>query len=225
MIRLNVAAGVAALLILVGTLTVVSPRTGEAQIGSTPVRVVNTPLPVTGNVNAAVTGNVNANVAGTVGLTPGATVQVAGVADVLIGNTDSAPVPVVDLNDARDPFQTRVFLSIEAGSTQEQVAFEIPSGKRLVIEHVSSRVQGPAGERYIAGLQTNVFGNNPGGARHWLVFAYQGTFSGIDLLTASHDMRVYAEPTGVSPNFIVTRTGSLGSTFAELNISGYLVNQ
>lgn len=225
MIRLKVAAGVASLLILVGTLTVVNPRSGEAQIGSTPVRVVNTPLPVTGSVNAAVTGDVNANVSGNVGLEPGTTVQIAGTPNVLIGNTDAEPVPVV-MNDARDAFQTRVTLTIAPGSTTSQVTLvDVPFGKRLVIEHVSSRVQGPGGERYIAFFTTTAYGGTAfGSASHWLVLAYQGTFSSIDILTASHDMRVYADYSFPSPQFSVTRTNSAGTTFAELNVSGYFVN-
>ena len=230
MVRLRIALGVASSLVAVAALTIVFAGTGEAQgNGGGPqpqrVTVVNTPLPVsgnvsadvTGNVNAVVTGNVNATVTGTVGLAPGAT--------VLIGNSDAAPVPVVDMSDARVPFQTRVTLTIEAGSTQSQAGFDVPDGKRLVIEHVSSRVQGPGGERYIAHFSTHVFGDSPGGASHWLVLNHQGTFSSIDVLTASQDMRVYADPSFPSPQFVVTRTSTLGSTFAELNISGYLVNQ
>ena len=238
MVRLRIALGVASSLVAVAALTIVFAGTGQAQgngNGQNPqnVNIVNTPLPVTGNVNAAVTGNVNAvvtgnvnaNVSGTVGLAPGTTVQIGGTANVLIGNTDAAPVPIVNLNDAREPFQTRVTLTIESGSTQSQAGFDVPSGKRLVIEHVSSRVQGPGGERYIAYFSTGVFGSSPGGALHWVPLTYQGTFSTIDVLTASHDTRVYADETFPSPQFVVTRTNSIGSTFAELNISGYLVNQ
>ena len=93
MTRSNVAFGVVALVISAGTLTVMSPRTGEAQIGSTPVRVVRTPLPVSGNVNATVTGDVNATVTGNVGLVPGTVVN--------IGNTAAAPVLVRDVAAAK----------------------------------------------------------------------------------------------------------------------------
>jgi hypothetical protein len=58
MTKLKVVLGVAASIVSVAALTIVVPGRGEAQIGSTPVRVVNTPLPVSGSVNAAVTGDV-----------------------------------------------------------------------------------------------------------------------------------------------------------------------
>ena len=237
MIRLRIALGVASSLVAVAALTIVFAGVGEAQGnggGHTQnVTVVNTPLPVTGSVNAAVTGNVNAvvtgdvnaTVSGTVGLAPGTTVQIGGTADVLIGNTDAEPVPIVDLHDAREPFQRRLTLNIDPGSTQSQVGLDVPAGKRLVVEHVSSRVQGPAGERYMAQFTTHVFGSTPGGAANWLVLVYQGTFSGSDVLTASHDMRVYADNSFPSAQFVVTRTGIAGSTFAELNVSGYFVDQ
>ena len=240
MVRLRIAFGVASSLVALAALSVVFSGTGLAQgngngNGQSPqnVTIVNTPLPVTGsvtasvtgNVNAAVTGDVNANVSGTVGLASGAAVQIAGTADVVITNTDAAPVPVFNAHDAREVFQRRITLTIEPGSTQTQVGFDVPEGKRLVIEHVSSRVQGPAGERYIAQFLTQVFGPSGGAAAHWLTLQYQGTFSGVDILTANHDMRGYADPSFPSPQFIVTRTGVAGNTFAELNISGYLVNQ
>ena len=52
MLRSKTVVVIAALALAVGILSVVSRRRGEAQSGSAPVRVVNTPLPVSGNVTA-----------------------------------------------------------------------------------------------------------------------------------------------------------------------------
>jgi hypothetical protein len=51
MFRAKIVLGVTLLVLMAGVITFVNPRSTEAQVGSTPVRVVNTPLPVTGTVN------------------------------------------------------------------------------------------------------------------------------------------------------------------------------
>jgi hypothetical protein len=56
------------------------------------------------------------------------------------------------------------------------------------------------------------------------VFFYQGTFSGIDVFTASHQMHVYAEPSVPPALFVATRTDISGAAFIEATISGYIVN-
>ena len=130
MARSKVALGVAAFLTLVASMTMMSPRSGEAQ-GSAPVRVVNTPLPVSGNVNAAVTGSVNATIDSAVDLAPGAMVNV--------GNTEAAPVPVREVG--RNEQLTHGF----AGCFFENFICTIdiatvPIGYRLVIEHISGNI-------------------------------------------------------------------------------------
>jgi hypothetical protein len=58
-----------------------------------------------------------------------------------------------------------------------------------------------------------------------LVLNYQGTFSGIDLYTASDSLKTHAEYSLPATIFIVTRTDITGTAFAEADISGYLVDQ
>jgi hypothetical protein len=151
MLRTNIFWGVAAVAICVSALTIVSPSRGEAQIGSTPVRVVNTPLPisgnvsaaVTGNVNAVVTGDVNANVSGTVGLAPGATVTLAG--PVTVGNPISDPVLMKNVYE-KELWQTNTNTTINVNQGFASIAFPaVPADKALVIEHVSILFQSLAG--------------------------------------------------------------------------------
>jgi hypothetical protein len=71
-----------------------------------------------------------------------------------------------------------------------QTQFDVPSG-RLVIEHVSARVQGPAARSKYAFLQTHVYENGSTALDNNLVLNYQGTFSGIDPL---HCQRFAEDP-------------------------------
>jgi hypothetical protein len=185
------------------------------------VKVVNTtaePVPTTAVGVTSVTGTVQAQQSGTwqVGVTSLPAVQV--------GNAINAPVPTISVNDGREPVQMRLTLNIATGSSQAQAEIEVPAGKRLVIEHASSRAQGPTGQGFIAQIQTSVFANESTRGVHWLVLHNQGTFSGIDVFTASQPMRVYADPSTPPVQFIVTRTTVVGSAFAEVTLSGYLVD-
>jgi len=81
------------------------------------VNVLNTPLAVTGSVTTS----------GSVSLAPGSSVSVI--------NQAQNPVPVQDI---REPFQARGIGSIGASTPATFPA--VPAGKRLVIEHVSLRV-------------------------------------------------------------------------------------
>jgi hypothetical protein len=124
MFKLKVVLGVAAFVVSAAALTVVVPGRGEAQVGSTPVRVVNTPLPVSGSVNAAVTGDVNANVTG----------------QVTVSNPSNNPVLIrdVDGDGKKELWQTNKIMLIPAGTTFASLVFDpVPAGKALVLEHIN----------------------------------------------------------------------------------------
>jgi hypothetical protein len=124
MTKLKVVLGVAATIVAVAALTVVVPGRGEAQIGSTPVRVVNTPLPVSGTVNAAVTGDVNATVSG----------------QVSVSNPSNNPVLIRDVDGLghKELWQTNKNLLIPDGTTFASIVFDpVPAGKAFVLEHIN----------------------------------------------------------------------------------------
>jgi hypothetical protein len=125
-------------------------------------------------------------------------------------------------SDSSTTFLKTISFNIESGTTQNNVSVPIPEGKRLVIEYVSARAQGPVGQKYIAQIQTNVTHTESPRGIYWMVFSLQGTFSTIDVFTASQLMRVYAEPGNPPLLFVATRTGINGTAFVEATISGYL---
>jgi hypothetical protein len=127
--------------------------------------------------------------------------------------------------DSAMPFLKTISFNIENGTSQNNVSIAIPEGKRLVIEHVSARAQGPVGQKFIAQIQTNVTRTESPRGIFWLVFFPQGTFSTIDVFTACHSMRVFSEPGNPPMMFVATRTAVNGTAFVEATISGFLVNQ
>jgi hypothetical protein len=139
-------------------------------------------------------------------------------------STQGNTFPVLTPSDSARVFLKTISFNIENGTSQNNVSIAIPEGKRLVIEHVSARAQGPIGQKYIAQIQANVLNTESPRGIYWLVFFPQGTFSTIDVFTASHPMRVYADPGNPPLLFVATRTGITGTAFVEATISGYLVN-
>ena len=104
-----------------------------------PVRVVNTPLPITGNVN--VTNNP-------------LSVSFNGMAQpVIVANTTASPalVRAVD-GPARQPFQASVAVNIADGSffSGEVSGFTVPAGKRLILETATFDTQLPSPQQVIA---------------------------------------------------------------------------
>jgi hypothetical protein len=172
--RLKHAVVLAAGLVALTTLgTFVNPRRVSAQLTPTspivPVKVTNTPLPVTAQGTIAVSGPVQAQQSGpwTVGLTPGTSVGLApgttvgftpGTAvnatltggTVSIGNPTTDPVAVRDVDRSGDPFQVTAFLNFQPGELNAVVSdLGIPAGKRLVVEHVSAFFSLPAGQTLV----------------------------------------------------------------------------
>jgi hypothetical protein len=121
--------GVASSLVAVAALTIVFAGNGEAQGANGPnVTVVNTPLPVTGNVTATMSGNVSANI-----INPANN-------PVLIRNVDAQGV--------KELWQEQSGFVIQPGNSGAQFEFPVaaPAGKALVIEnmHVVYRSFDPA---------------------------------------------------------------------------------
>jgi hypothetical protein len=217
--------------ILITTATVgASPRINPLNAAppppSIPVTVVNTPLPVSGTVNAnigapvavsslpAITGNVTATLANS-----SVTVSNAATSPVLVRNVDDGQhLFQLDLTLTNDPATWGPTTSTCNGppvSTQCQISFDVPAGQRLVIEHVSAYVDGATGQTYQASFIGNLV--------EFLVLSKQISEPGLDTFTASQPMRVYVDSGRVpSPTVIVTNSNG-GSFFARIDISGYLV--
>lgn len=145
------------LAILAGSLVSFAPQPAGAS-GSAPVRVVNTPLPVTGTLTANVAGTVNANItntplpiagnitgsvdanvtntvniAGSVGLVDGTTINVGNTEPIATRAADAPLDYVQGSKIAR--FEGNTFASFDFGA--------IPAGKVLIVKHVSFQLYAP----------------------------------------------------------------------------------
>ncbi|CAI8834014.1 hypothetical protein [Methylococcus capsulatus] len=122
------------------------------------------------------------------------------------------------------PFQKTIRFTI--GNEEKEGYAEIPVAgrQRLVIEHVSALVQGPAGQKYFASLRTTIQRNET--AWHYLVLSQQYAGAGVDVYAASQPIRAYADPDEFPIRFSVSRgLDDTGTVSVDATISGYLVDR
>ena len=207
-----VASGFSLLAVVVGLLT---PNPAPAQGTSSPVTVVNTttnPVPTTavGTALVAIRGTPTVNVAS---------------GTVRVGNSVTNPVEVRNVNDATALYEGRLVFNIDPGNAQNNGTFaNFPTGKRLVIEHISVLSEVPSGQRinvyFTSNITTSVGGI--GGGLNFLVSQFQGTYQGpTDWFIASQPMHIYTDS---APILIGNRNDIVGTASVDATISGYVVN-
>lgn len=195
--------------ILAGVLGVVSSRPVAAQPStsnatderhSTPVSVVNTPLPVTGTLG--VSGNVGIN----------GTVRVSNP-----GTTTPVPLVVSDTSSpGRTPFQTLI-----TRTTVGFTSFDVPSDKRFVVEFVSGRCTSPQALTVAAAEVFTQVGSS-GALPH--DFVPQLVFAGLsNAYTFSQQTRIYAD--GGTTVYLTIDSAGTGVAECSATLSGYLENQ
>lgn len=102
--------------------------------------------------------------AGAVLVPPGLAYAKDAIQGVLVTNTSEQPVPVsgsvtvssgtVAVADQREPFESRVDLTLAASEPFNSFTFSVPTGKRLVVEFVSASVTVPNGQTPLLGANT-----------------------------------------------------------------------
>lgn len=121
--------------------------------------------------------------------------------NVRVTNTDADAVPVriTDRAPAKKRFQFTVGTDILAGGSGRTILFQLPVGKRLVIEHVSARTYRPAGIKMNIEFGTyydngDTFSTDQSLAFHGIALIEQGTeLNGNEVSAASHDVLAFAE--------------------------------
>ncbi len=218
-------AGTASLLAVTTPIVALHPDHG---VHAWPVTVANTPLPVTGNVQATVLNTLDARVAGNVGIT----------GTVAVTNAAGSPLLVHIVNPQDDePFQTALCSQLGDFATPRCPSsitnrFTVPgttgSGlpvRRLVIEHVSGQCSG-TGQAANPELDAHLSVAPPGGldvSFNFFVPVLNQAASATSLAsqTFAQPVRIYADP-GTD----VTASESLnGGTFTvcQFQISGHFV--
>jgi hypothetical protein len=134
------------------------------------------------------------------------------VKDVKVVNT-----PNVNIDAVREPFQMELRFDTPDGFSEFTAEFEVPAGKRLVLEQVSGVSTPPFGQtiRYFS-LRTTVAGE----------FAFHTipvTFNGFVDWVGCQQVRLYADP-GTLVKLSAPRAGGSAGAFQTVaTISGYFV--
>lgn len=152
-----------------------------------------------------------------------------GTSNVVVTNTAAQPVPVKNLdNPAKQPFQWHNSGVVATGSDRADFTFQVPAGKRLVIEQLS-------GEASVV--------SSSGTVPRFLIASFAGgavasgyapaTYVGNDLgmapaVYANQQLRMYADP-GTTVSVEVQRsTDNVGGYSGHVNftvsVTGYLVD-
>ena len=191
--------------------------------GSAPVTVVNTPLPVTGNVTAAQSGPWNVNIDNTPG------VNIANMPAVSLA--PGASIRDAD-NPARQPFQIALLVQLDPGVAVADNLFPVPDGKRLVIEYVSGFGEIPIGQSLTnVSVSTSVRGDTPPNqsppvVSHFFVPTVTGSYNGtVNNNVISAQTRFYSDGcNGCYVQVQANRNGTNGSADFHFSIAGYLVD-
>ena len=185
---------VGAYLVIIAAFGVLGSRPATGQKGSPPgpdVRVVNTaanPVPVTLQGTSQITGDVN----------------VVNTPTVKVDTTDA--LPVQDLYAARNAVQ---------GGMAPSVGYDVPAGKRLVIQFISIDASGAAaGSDPGVYLRTRLNGNF---ISHRLPVSFSSSSAGFSFWKAAHEVTFYCD------DLVETFTVQQGG-FADVTFHGYLVD-
>jgi len=138
----------------------------------------------------------------------------------VIVQAQGVPSPVYTV--PKEPFQSEVVFKFNPGKYEAFGSFNVPSRKRLIIEHVSAHAALPNGQKIIeARIETLQVG---GGAKanHYLTTHFESSRPDVaDYFSVSQDMRLYAVGT---VQFGFFRTSTAGTGQVNATVSGYLVD-
>jgi hypothetical protein len=166
-------------------------------------------------------------------LLSGSPVPAAQDKDVIVVNTPAAPVPVkvtgtpaVEVvNDALyEPYIKLAGVSLSDGTLLGQVTFDIPDGKRLVIETVSVQVAVPSGQKVRVFLDVT---EGLGSLLGVLPVQSPGPILGVEYFVANLPFKLRKDAIPGHTDEIVVRMGrdsSSGGASLLATIYGYLVD-
>lgn len=219
-------------LVIIGSIVSLVPQKNAAGSAAAPVTVVNTPLPVTGNVSASVSGTVGAQQSGnwSVGIsgTPTVNANVTFPRSIGVQNArdlSSLLIPLLQQdtdNPARQPFTQECTVSTLDTAGRGFCSLDtVPTGKRFIIETVSGGLNTTPG---IKPTQISLQVNTTGTVR---AYFFSATFRGNssffgDSFVVNQPVRIYADSSTTSV-FNVTMSSPAPCAF-DFVISGYLIS-
>lgn len=154
------------------------------------------------------------------------------VTGVIVGNTASQPVPVtgtIQVADGRVPFETRLNVQAEDGVSNASNGFDVPTGKRLVVEFISVFVGLPKGQKPLVGINAESGGLgfimplNLEGTRANSIGTFDDYTGAMKTLDFAHGGDQYRVSFERAPSGVYGPTPGAASLTAY--ISGYLENE
>ncbi|HET6201000.1 MAG TPA: hypothetical protein VFD93_11720 [Candidatus Acidoferrales bacterium] len=192
------------------------------------VNVVNTPVPVTGNINANVTGSVNATLTGTpsVNVSGMPAVNVASVSgNVPVTNPldgSGNPIPLGVQTDESSPVELSCQQSFSSGSSVASCSpsFTVPSGELLIIDDVSLIAGLSSGQPSGSVIVFFPFGNN---VNFFLPLDAQGSTFGLNVFVAAQRTHIYSVASEPVSCAITASTAQTPPAEMQCVIVGHLV--
>jgi hypothetical protein len=158
--------------------------------------------------------------------TPAAPVPVTGTVQII--NPPAAPVPVTGTVEVVDrlhePFLELASVSLPQGTLVDGVTFDVPEGKRLVLETLSLQISVPATQRVRAFLDVRV-GNSA--ILSFIPVQSPGSILGTEYFIANQPFKLRKDAIPGATDEIrvrMLRDGALGSSDLLVTLHGYLVD-
>src|SRR5262249_52275501 len=124
-------------------------------------------------------------------------------------------------NPTKQPFQVEVKVTAAAGVSGQNGSISVPSGKLMVIEHVSARGTSPVGQTLMYSVSTHLIPDLT--LRSTILPTTSQPFGNLNFFYASHALRLYGDAPGISVR--VDRDASTGTASTSFVVSGYFVDK
>jgi hypothetical protein len=152
-----------------------------------------------------------------------------GTSNVVVTNSPAQPVPVKEQNNpAFQPFQWNSSGVIATGSDRVDFVFQVPAGKRLVIEQISGQADVVSSLGTVPRLLVGTVGAF-GNASAWVPMTYVGNDPGLSpSVYGIQQLRMYAD-VGTKVGVEVQRSVDSGGSYSghvnfSVAVTGYLVD-
>jgi hypothetical protein len=159
-------------------------------------------------------------------IVPSLTAAAAGGPPAGAGGTLNVQGVVEILNDTLvQPFrQTRINQDVIVGSVTSLIPFDVPFGKRLVVEGITVVARVGIGQKAL--VHGRVSGTAGGFAGIEITMKYQGTFNDRDVFSATVPLTLRVDGTVATDElgFVMERNAGGGPAFVSVSVFGYLVD-
>lgn len=173
-------------------------------------------------------------------LLSGSPVLAAQDKDVIVVNTPAKPVPVTGtvavtgtsavevVNDALyEPYVKTAFFELVDGTALGEVAFDVPDGKRLILETVAVQAAVPSGQKVRVSLQAQVAPSLNPYVLGFLPVQSPGPILGYEYYIANQPFKLRQNPmigSNAEIKVSMLRDSSVGDATLLATIYGYLVD-